>query len=85
MFAIPTLTPLTRGCVAGAVCPAAMVTVDGDTLTFELSLLDSVTVTVDAAALGKVTVNCAVWPSGTLRLDGIPIGPGLSTVTFASA
>ena len=82
---MPMLTPVTCGCVAGVVCPAAMVTVDGEIFTFEPSLLDSVTVTAEAAAFGKVTGNSAVWPRGTLRLDGIPIGPGLSTVTLASA
>ena len=60
MLADPKFTPLTCGCVAGVVCPAAMLTVVGDTVTFVVSLLLSVTVTPpDGAAAGKVTVNAA--------------------------
>ena len=60
MFALPTLTPVTCGCVAGAVWPVEIVTVDGDMLTFEPSLLDRVTVTADGAGAGSVTANCVV-------------------------
>ena len=40
----PGATPVTIGCVAGCVWPAAMTTDAGDTLTFVVSLLTSVTV-----------------------------------------
>ena len=41
ILALPTFTPVTWGCVAGVVWPAEIVTVDGEIVTLELSLLVS--------------------------------------------
>lgn len=58
MVAEPMLMPLICGCVAGVVWPAAMVTLAGVMVTFELSLEDSVTVVPPAgAAADKATEN----------------------------
>ena len=73
------------GVVEATVCPAGMVTVDGEMLTFEGSLLDKVTVTAETAGFATETGNAVVWPRGTLALDGMMTAPALSTVTFASA
>ena len=60
IVAVPAPVPVTCGCVAGAVAPAAIVTLAGDTVTFVASLLESVTVTPPAgAATGSVTVKAA--------------------------
>ena len=56
---IPRLMPVTCGCVAGDAVPPAMKTL-GVTVTFEVSLLFSVTVTPPAGAgAGKVTAKAA--------------------------
>jgi hypothetical protein len=52
MAADPKLTPVTCGCVAGVVAPPATKTLDGDIITFEVSLLASVTITPSAGAGG---------------------------------
>ena len=85
MVADPKLIPLTCGCMAGVVEPAAMITLAGVTLTFDGSLLASVTVMPPAgAAAGKVIENATDWPSPTLPLDDTWIAPpGLATVTLA--
>jgi hypothetical protein len=84
MLAEPTLTPVTTGCEAGVVWPAAIVTVDV-TVTLLVSVLVSVTVTGLADATGRVTVNGADPPNPTLTGVGTPIGPPVTTVTFAVA
>jgi hypothetical protein len=77
MLAVPRLTPVTCGCDAGVVSPARIVTDAGDTVTFVVSLLLSVTVTPPAGAgAGKVTVSAADCPRLTLML-GILIAPAL--------
>jgi len=54
----PKFTPVTVGWVAGCVCPAAIVTVPGEIVSFVGSLLVSVTVTPPCgAAVGSVTGN----------------------------
>src|SRR5579884_1003666 len=58
MVALPGLMPVTWGCVAGAVAPAAMVTEFGETLTTELSLLDRLTVTGEIAGAARLIANC---------------------------
>jgi hypothetical protein len=84
MFADPKFTPLTCGCVAGVVCPAAILTVAGDTVTFVVSLLLSVTVTPpDGAGVPKVMVNAVDWPGPTAMPVGRLIVPGAVTVTLA--
>ena len=45
MLAEPKLTPVTFGCVAGVNWPAVMVTLAGETVTLDVSLLVRVTVT----------------------------------------
>jgi hypothetical protein len=50
-----------------------------------VSLLVSVTVTLDVGADGSVTVNVAVPPSATDVLVGSPIAPALVTVTLPVA
>ena len=84
MLADPKLTPLTCGCVDGVVCPAAMLTLVGDTVTFVVSLLLRVTVTPPAgAAVPSVTANCADWLGPTVMPEGSVIVPGAATVTLA--
>ena len=57
-MAEPGLTPVTWGCVEGEVCPAAIETVAGDTVAFEVLLLESVTVTPPAGAgEARLTAN----------------------------
>src|SRR3989442_15360757 len=86
MLAVPKFTPTTCGFVAGVVCPAATTTPEGLTLTFEISLLDSVTVTPpDGAGVGKVTGKGVESPGPTVIFDCRPIVPALSTVTAAVA
>jgi hypothetical protein len=61
-----------------------MVTLPGDTVTFEGSLLANVTVTplVDAGE-GSVTGNGTDRPRPTVTLDGRMMGTELTTATFA--
>jgi hypothetical protein len=83
-LATPTFTPVTCGCVAGVVCPAAMVTLAGDTVTFAGSLLANVTVTpLEEAGEGSVTGNATERPRPTVTLDGRLMGAELTTVTPA--
>ena len=66
------------------VCPAAIVTVVGETVTLAVSLLDRATVTPpDGAAAGNVTANAADWLGPTVTFDGRPMVPALTTVTLA--
>jgi len=77
-LAVPKLTPVTCGCVAGVVAPAAIVTVAGETVSFDVSLLASVTVTPPAGAgPGRVTGKGFDWPGDTVALDNSPIAPEL--------
>jgi hypothetical protein len=70
--------------VAGAVAPSGIETVVGATVTFEVSLLASDTVTPPAGAgVPKVTANEADWPNPTDRFAGKPIIPGTTTITLA--
>jgi hypothetical protein len=56
----PMPAPVTCGCVAGVVAPAAMDTLAGDTVTFVVSLLPRFTVTPPpGAGADKVTANTA--------------------------
>jgi hypothetical protein len=82
----PTLTPFTLGCVAGVVCPAAIVTVAGVTVALLGSALLKVTVTPPAgAATGSVTVKVAGPARGAVTPEGNPIGPAVTTVIDAVA
>ena len=61
------MTPLTWGCVAGVVAPSATKTLDGITVTFEVSLLASVTVTPPAGAGGvSASGNTTVSPGAAV-------------------
>jgi hypothetical protein len=75
MFAdAPGIRPVTVGCVAGVVAPAAMKTLAGDTVTLVLSLLARLTVTPPAGAFwDRVTVNGFDWPKFTEVVAGTPI------------
>jgi hypothetical protein len=83
MVADPIPAPVTWGCVAGVVAPAAIKTLGG-TVTFEVSLLVSVTVTPPAGAVcDRVTAKGVDWqPSPTVVLAGTLI-TGLTTFTVA--
>lgn len=83
MFAEPRLMPLTDGCVAGVVAPAAMNTVIGATVTSEVLLLFKVTVTPPGAAAGREMGNAAEWASPTETFEGTEIGPSVTTVIAA--
>ena len=77
MTADPRLMPLTCDGVAGDVVPPAMKTL-GVTVAFEVSLLDSRTVTPPAGAgAGKVTGSMTACPSPTVVLAGRLIAPGV--------
>lgn len=82
---MPSLTPVTVGCVGGAVWPAAMITLAGDMVSVLGSLLDNATVTFAGAACGSVTGNVAVLPSPTVVLEGSPMAPAVTTVILAVA
>lgn len=72
------------GCADGATCPAAMKTLPGDIVTLEISLLLSATVTPSVgAAVPNVTGNETDWFGASVMLDGRPMVPVPSTVTFA--
>src|SRR5579884_2528808 len=77
MDAEPKFTPVTCGCVAGCVCPVAMVTLAGETVTFARALLDSATVIGCGAGDGRVTAKGTDCPGITLTPDGRPMVPGL--------
>ena len=70
--------------MAGVVWPAAILTVAGETVTFVVSLLLSVTVTPPAGAgAGKVIVNAVERFGPTVTLEGRTMVPALTTVTLA--
>jgi hypothetical protein len=61
-----------------------MLTLAGDTVNFETSLLDSITVVPFAGAgEGRVIGNATERPSPTVTLEGRIIGDALTTVTLA--
>ena len=83
MVADPTPAPVTCGCVAGVVAPAAIDTLAG-TVTLDGSLLSRVTVSPPAgAACDKVTANTADCPKPTAVVPGTLIDSGPCTVTLA--
>ena len=75
--AVPKLTPVTWGWVAGWVCPAGTTTLVGAIVTLLASLLAKVTVVSAAAALGKVTGNGADCPGARVTPLGSPMPPAL--------
>ena len=84
MLAVPTLTPVIIGCVAGAVCPAGIVMLAADMVSLEVSVLARDTVTPPAGAgAGNVTGKNTCAPNPTVTLDGKPIAPTFTTFTVA--
>ena len=78
------MTPVTCGCAAGVVCPAATVTLAGEIVTLVVSLLLKLTVTPPAgAAVPRVTAKAADWVGPTVTPDGSVMVPGATTVTLA--
>src|ERR1035437_823332 len=84
MLAVPTLTPVIIGCVAGPVCPAGMVMLAADMVSLEVSVLARDTVTPPAGAgVGNVTGKNTCAPNPTVALEGKPIAPTFTTFTVA--
>src|SRR6266404_683978 len=84
MFAVPILRPFNCGCVAGAVSPAPISRVAGDTDTFDGSLLTRVSVRPPAGAgEGSVMESPMDWPRPSPMLDGTTIAPRFTTVMLA--
>ena len=79
--AVPKSMPFTAGVALGEVCPAAMKTLPDTTVTFDVSLLESKTVTpLAGAGAPRVMVNGACWPGATVIVAGNEIE--LCTVTL---
>ena len=86
MVTAPILTPVAFGWVVGVVCPAAMLTVVGEKVSLERSLLASVTVTPPAGAgVPKVTGKSTEVLRPTFKFTGSVMSPGAVTVTPAVA
>lgn len=84
MVEVPKLMPFTSGWETGVVAPAATNTVGGVTVTFEVSLLESVMVTPPAGApVTKLTSNGTDWPVPMVTFAGSLIAPNFVTVTLA--
>lgn len=83
IVADPTFTAVIVGCVAGLVCPAGIVTLAGETVSFDVSLLERFTVTALPAADGSETVNVPLWLSARVGDADREIPPGAVTVTAA--
>ena len=69
----------------GVVWPARMVTLLGEIVTLDVSLLASATVTLLNGACDKETASVGAWPKPTVALVGRTMAPGLSTVTLVVA
>jgi hypothetical protein len=83
IVAAPKLTPVTCGCTAGVVALKGMKTSLGVMMTFEGSLLASVTVTPPKGApVAKLTGNGADWFGPTVTPAGSTICPDVPTPTF---
>ena len=83
MFADPKLTPLTVGCVAGVVAPAAMVTVGDEIVRIDVFVLLSETVVPpEGAGTGRVTGNGTDWFGPTVTFAGRMMVPRFATVTL---
>ena len=79
--AVPNSMPFTAGGALGEVCPALMNTLPDTTVTFDVSLLESKTVTpLAGAGAPRVMVNGACWPGATVIVAGNDIE--LCTVTL---
>ncbi len=85
MVAAPSPTPVTCGCCAGWVWPAATVTLAGEIVTRLVLPLTKFTVTASGAGADRVIGNGTDCPSPTVVLDGTPITPKTTELTVAVA
>lgn len=90
MLALPTAAPVTCGWLAGCVCPCRTVTLAGEIVSLDVSLLESATtVPPTGAAADKVTgnaIDCPAvteLPTGKAIVPVAPPAPGTVTVTVA--
>jgi len=86
MLAVPKLTPLTVGCVAGVVAPAMIKTEAGWIVAIPVLLLLRFTVRPFAGAAGEMLIlKAADWPGPTATFSGTLMLPGAATVTMTLA
>jgi hypothetical protein len=85
IVADPTFTPCTEGWLAGVVCPAKIVMLAGEIVTFVGSLLTSAIVRSATAGVDKLTANVADAPKFTDAFDGSRMVAGAVTITCAVA
>ncbi len=87
MVVDPAPAPVTDGCARGAVAPAGITTVKGDTAATDGSELASVTETVKAAGLPNATGKLTELPVVTVTFAGnkMPPAGGPVTTTVAPA
>ena len=81
----PKLTPVTTGCTAGLVAPAAMVTDAGEIVAVVGSFVARLTVTAVAGAGDRVKANVADCPGMTVVFAGTLMLPGGVTLTVTEA
>jgi hypothetical protein len=85
IFVEPIFTPVTVGWVVGAVAPAAMFTVAGETLAIVPSALARVTVRAAGAGAEREIFSGVDAPSATVLVAGATTLPALLTVTVVVA
>jgi hypothetical protein len=85
MLAEPRFTPVMVGCALGAVCPAGIVILAVEIVTFEVSPLDRLIVMSAAAGLERLTAKVAWAPNPTVGLDGRVMLSGAVTTTLVVA
>jgi hypothetical protein len=85
MVTAPISKPVSCGCAAGAVCPAAIVIVAGKMVALAGLLLLSEIVTFDAAGAASDMGNATDLPSPTLTFEGMVMEPGALTFAVAVA
>ena len=81
----PMSKPVICGWTAGAVCPVAIVTEEGEIVSFAGLALVRLIVTALAAGAPSVTGKAVDRPRPTLALDGRLMDPGADTVIAAVA
>jgi hypothetical protein len=85
MLAEPRPTPVMVGCAVGVVCPAGIVILGAEIVTFEVSPLARLMVMSATAGLERLTANVAEVPNPTVGLDGSVILSGAVTTTLVVA
>jgi hypothetical protein len=84
--ALPKSMPFTAGVAVGVVCPALIKTLPDTTVTFDVSLLESNTVTpLAGAGAPSVIVYGACWPGATFIVAGNVIEACTVTLEVVSA